>query len=219
MSDVAHDQIKAFVRRIEALEDEIHALNGDKSEVYKEAKGNGFDTKVLRKVIAKRRLGEDDRNEQDALFDLYWNAVHGVVHAHVEIIEQFVADALGITEVMRHGINGVQPEPEAPRQEQTADSEGGEPPATLATNSGQPSPEGRDGGATSSLNSTPVPAANIVALRSHNPETHFLSEKGLVRLHGCMKPEICGSSQPRLKLCFDCSRLHDGPTAQIGGAA
>ncbi|MDC9825653.1 hypothetical protein PRN20_18115 [Devosia sp. ZB163] len=65
----------------------------------------------------------------------------------------------------------------------------------------------------------PAPVANVVALRSHDPATHFLSEKGLARLHGCLKPEICASSSPRTKLCFDCSRQHDGPTAQMGSAS
>lgn len=90
MSDgVAQDQLQAFVRRIESLEDEINALNGDKSEVYKEAKGNGFDTKVLRKVIADRRKDATERNEFDAVYQLYWDAVHGIVRAHVENIEEF----------------------------------------------------------------------------------------------------------------------------------
>lgn len=57
-------------------------------------------------------------------------------------------------------------------------------------------------------------AATVVTLqsRTHNPETHFLSNDGLLRLHGCQKPELCASGQPRLKLCFSCSVAHDGPT-------
>ena len=61
-------------------------------------------------------------------------------------------------------------------------------------------------------------AGNVVAIRTHNPETHFLNSTGLQRLHGCLKPEVCGSSEPRKRLCFDCSRLHDGPTQQDGAA-
>lgn len=53
-----------------------------------------------------------------------------------------------------------------------------------------------------------------VAPRTHNPETHFLNSKGLQRLHGCQKPDSCGTSQPRVKLCFSCSVVHDGPTFQ-----
>ena len=90
---VAQDQLQSFVRRIESLEDEINALNGDKSEVYKEAKGNGFDTKVLRRVIADRRKDATERNEFDAVYQLYWDAIHGVVRAHVENIEEIAAEA------------------------------------------------------------------------------------------------------------------------------
>lgn len=68
---VAQDQLAAFVRRIESLEDEIKALNSDKSEVYREAKGNGFDVKVLRKIIADRRKDLTDRMEFEAVYDLY----------------------------------------------------------------------------------------------------------------------------------------------------
>lgn len=86
---LAQDQLKAYVRRIEALDDEIKVLNEDKSEVYAESKANGFDNKILRKVVAERRKGSAEREEQDALFQLYWDAVHDIAHAHVEIIEEF----------------------------------------------------------------------------------------------------------------------------------
>jgi uncharacterized protein (UPF0335 family) len=107
---VAADQIKAFVRRIEALEDEIRALNGDKSEVYKEAKGNGFDVKVLRKVVAARRQDHSERLEQDALFDLYMEALEGVAHAHVENIEEFDVETGEIleTEPPSNGAGGAE---------------------------------------------------------------------------------------------------------------
>jgi len=89
---LAQDQLKSFVRRIEAIEDEIKVLNDDKSEIYREAKGNGFDVKVLRKVVTARRKGQAERDEEEALFDLYWNAIHGVVRAHVENIEEFASE-------------------------------------------------------------------------------------------------------------------------------
>lgn len=94
-SNIAQDELKALVRRIESLEDEIAALNADKSEVYKEAKSGGFDVKQLRKVVQKRRLPADEREEQDTVFDLYWDAVHAPekrsAHARVENIEEFPA--------------------------------------------------------------------------------------------------------------------------------
>ena len=52
---VAQDQLRAFIERIERLEEEKQAIAGDIKEVYAEAKGNGFDTKVLRTIIRIRK--------------------------------------------------------------------------------------------------------------------------------------------------------------------
>lgn len=68
---VAQDQIKAFIERIERLEEEKSAIAGDIKEVYAEAKGNGFDTVILRKVIKLRKQDASERMEQDALLELY----------------------------------------------------------------------------------------------------------------------------------------------------
>jgi len=72
---VAQDQLKAFVERIERLEEEKQAIAGDIKEVYAEAKGNGFDTKVLRKIIAIRKQDHNERMEQQALLELYLAAL------------------------------------------------------------------------------------------------------------------------------------------------
>ena len=72
---VAQDQIKAFIERIERLEGEKSAIAGDIKEVYAEAKGNGFDTKILRKIIAIRKQDHADRMEQEALLELYMTAL------------------------------------------------------------------------------------------------------------------------------------------------
>jgi uncharacterized protein (UPF0335 family) len=72
---VAADKLKAFIERIERLESEKTDLAADIREVYAEAKGNGFDTKIMRKVIALRKMEEPDRKEQDELLDLYRKAV------------------------------------------------------------------------------------------------------------------------------------------------
>lgn len=88
----AGDQLRAFVQRIERLDEEIAALNSDKSEVYKEAKSGGWSVKVLRKVVAARRLDSAEREEIDALFDLYMSELEGrapLVRAHVENIDEF----------------------------------------------------------------------------------------------------------------------------------
>ena len=74
MSDtngVAQDQLRSFVDRIERLEEEKKTINDDIKDVYAEAKGNGFDTKVLRKVIALRKQDADERQEQESILDLY----------------------------------------------------------------------------------------------------------------------------------------------------
>lgn len=72
---VAQDQIKAFIERIERLEEEKAAIAGDIKEVYAEAKGNGFDVKVLRQVIAIRKRDANERAETEAILDLYLQAV------------------------------------------------------------------------------------------------------------------------------------------------
>ena len=72
---VAQDQLRAFVERIERLEEEKRAIADDIKEVYAESKGNGFDTKVLRQVIRIRRQDRAERLEQEAILDLYLAAL------------------------------------------------------------------------------------------------------------------------------------------------
>ena len=72
---VAADQLKAFIERIERLEEEKAALAGDLREVYSEAKGTGFDTKIMRQVMRMRKLDKADFQEQEAMLDLYLNAL------------------------------------------------------------------------------------------------------------------------------------------------
>jgi uncharacterized protein (UPF0335 family) len=68
-------QLKAIVERVERLEDEKKTIGEDIKEVYAEAKGNGFDAKIIRKVVSIRRQDRNERMEQDALIDLYLAAV------------------------------------------------------------------------------------------------------------------------------------------------
>lgn len=72
---VAQDQIKAFIERNERLEEEKDAIGGDIKEVYAEAKGNGFDTKVLREIIRIRKMDHAERMEHEALLELYLTAL------------------------------------------------------------------------------------------------------------------------------------------------
>jgi uncharacterized protein (UPF0335 family) len=72
---VAQDQIRAFIERIERMEEEKRAIADDLKEIYAEAKGNGFDTKVLRQVVRIRKQDRAERMEQEALLDLYMAAL------------------------------------------------------------------------------------------------------------------------------------------------
>jgi len=71
----AKDLLKSLVERIERLEEEKAALTADIREVYSEAKGHGFDTKIMRQVVRLRRLDRADRQEQEAILDLYLAAL------------------------------------------------------------------------------------------------------------------------------------------------
>ena len=73
--NVAADQLRLFIERIERLEEEKKGIGDDIKDVYAEAKGNGFDTKVLRRVISLRKQDADERNEQEAILDLYMQAL------------------------------------------------------------------------------------------------------------------------------------------------
>jgi uncharacterized protein (UPF0335 family) len=72
---VAQDQIRAFIERIERMEEEKKAIADDIKEIYAEAKGNGFDTKVLRQVVRIRKQDHAERMEQEALLELYMAAL------------------------------------------------------------------------------------------------------------------------------------------------
>jgi uncharacterized protein (UPF0335 family) len=74
-NDVAPEMLRAFVERIERLEGEITALNDDKKEVYAEIKSAGFDTKIVKKVIALRRKDHAERKEEEAIMELYLEAL------------------------------------------------------------------------------------------------------------------------------------------------
>jgi uncharacterized protein (UPF0335 family) len=78
---VAAGQLRSFVERIERLEEEKKALAADIKEVYAEAKGNGFDTKIMRKVISIRKLEDAERQEQESLLEVYMAALGMVPQA------------------------------------------------------------------------------------------------------------------------------------------
>ena len=74
-SNFAEGQLKALVERIERLEEEKKAIAADIKEVYAEAKGNGYDIKILRKVISLRKKEPAERMEEEALLDVYLSAL------------------------------------------------------------------------------------------------------------------------------------------------
>ena len=77
LSGSAQSQLKTIIERIERLEEDKAAVAGDLKEVYAEAKGEGFDTKILRKVVRMRKTDLAKRQEEEALIELYLSAVGG----------------------------------------------------------------------------------------------------------------------------------------------
>ena len=72
---IARDQLRAFVERIERMEEEKKAITEDIKEIYAEAKGMGYDTKVLRQVVRIRKQDQNERAEQEAILDTYLHAL------------------------------------------------------------------------------------------------------------------------------------------------
>jgi uncharacterized protein (UPF0335 family) len=76
MSEIGHDgvsagQLRAFIERVEKLEEEKRSIADDIKDVYTEAKSGGFDAKALRKIVALRRMDKDKRAEEEAILDTY----------------------------------------------------------------------------------------------------------------------------------------------------
>ena len=72
---VAAGQLRSFIERIERLEEEKKGISDDIRDVFAEAKGNGFDTKVMRQVIRLRKKDKAERQEEEAILDLYLHAL------------------------------------------------------------------------------------------------------------------------------------------------
>jgi uncharacterized protein (UPF0335 family) len=75
---VAGDQLRAFVERVEHIEEEIRSLTEDKKEIFAEAKGEGFDVKILKEVIRIRKQDHDERQEHESLLEVYLHALEDV---------------------------------------------------------------------------------------------------------------------------------------------
>ena len=74
--EVAGDQLRTIVERIEHLDDEIKDLTEAKKEIYLEAKGNGFDVRIIREVVRLRKQDPKERDEVETLIEEYWQAIN-----------------------------------------------------------------------------------------------------------------------------------------------
>ncbi|HVB15845.1 MAG TPA: GapR family DNA-binding domain-containing protein [Stellaceae bacterium] len=72
---IAGERLRSLIERIERLEEEKRTLAEDIKEVFAEAKGSGFDTKIMRQIIRIRRMDKDDLDEQETLLDIYKRAL------------------------------------------------------------------------------------------------------------------------------------------------
>jgi len=81
---IAGDALRQYIERIERLEEEKKTIAEDIKEVFAEAKGNGFDSKIMRKIISLRKMEESERDEQETLLDLYKAALGMIPSANAE---------------------------------------------------------------------------------------------------------------------------------------
>ncbi|MGN6772651.1 MAG: GapR family DNA-binding domain-containing protein [Rhizobiaceae bacterium] len=100
---ISAGQLRAFIERIERVEEEIRDLNADKSDIYKELRGCGFDVKAVRQCVAARKLDSAEREERNAIFDLYWEALTGSSRVHVHEASQSYAEAKGREKSVDYG--------------------------------------------------------------------------------------------------------------------
>jgi uncharacterized protein (UPF0335 family) len=74
-NEVNASQLRSFIERIEHIESEIIDRREDRKEIYAEAKGNGFDAKIIRKVVSIRKVDAAKRREEEEILDLYLEAL------------------------------------------------------------------------------------------------------------------------------------------------
>jgi uncharacterized protein (UPF0335 family) len=81
---IAVERLRSFIERIERLEEERRVLSGDIKEVYAEAKGTGFEPKIMRQIIKIRRMDKEEVDEEESLLDLYKRALGMMPVAAIE---------------------------------------------------------------------------------------------------------------------------------------
>lgn len=212
---VGRDQLRAFVERIERLEEEQRAINADKSEVYKEAKGNGFDVKVMRKIIADRRKDTNERAEFDAVYDMYADAL-GMDYATRAPARESTTQNASVPE----GYN-------TETGEEVTTSETGEitepvlmqEPHADADVHGGVSEHGREEGSQSRLPSDPVEnkadGPSVIAAAPIPEQSNVFEIKRKSLRPNCLKPERCGAMGA--EHCWTCTKAMQ--QSQSGGAA
>jgi uncharacterized protein (UPF0335 family) len=72
---VSNDQLRLFMERIERLDEEKKGISDDMRDVFSEAKSQGYDTKIMRQILKLRKMSQDDRQEMEALLDVYKSAL------------------------------------------------------------------------------------------------------------------------------------------------
>jgi len=74
-SNFPQDQLKSLIERVERLEEDKRTVSDDIKDVYAEAKSHGFDTKIMRQVVRLRKMDAREREEREAMLDLYLSAL------------------------------------------------------------------------------------------------------------------------------------------------
>jgi uncharacterized protein (UPF0335 family) len=85
---IAGNRVRSFVERVEQLESEIAELNEQKKEVFSEAKGEGFDVKILKEIIKIRKQDKEERDEHETLLDVYLRAMDSAEGADAEPMKE-----------------------------------------------------------------------------------------------------------------------------------
>lgn len=73
--EISSERLKSFIKRIEKLEEDKASVAEDLRDVYAEAKGTGFDVKIIRKIVRLRKMENDERREEEELLSLYMSAL------------------------------------------------------------------------------------------------------------------------------------------------
>ena len=84
VSNISGNRIRSFVERVEQLDQEIAELSEQKKEVFAEAKGEGFDVKILKEIIKIRKQDKEERDEHETLLDVYMRAIDNAPEAVAE---------------------------------------------------------------------------------------------------------------------------------------